>query len=117
MFAVWNFPVVFWVSRATSTSGTLPPALFVLLILFSWLPASRVLLVWVYEHTESLLLVMLMHTSLVTFWTSLTPLTIVGVPLLIYYVVFTAALWGVVAAVAVASGGQLTRQALPRQTA
>ena len=33
--------------------------------LFSWLPAYRVLMVWLYERTHSLLLAMPMHASLV----------------------------------------------------
>src|SRR5215216_7332712 len=90
MFAAWNFLVVFWVSSATSTAGALPPALFVLVILFSWLPAYRGLMVWVYERTNgSLLVAMLMHVSLVASWTSMTPLALVEVPLVIYYLVFT----------------------------
>jgi len=113
MFAAWNFLVVFWVSSATSTAGALPPALFVLVILFSWLPAYRGLMVWVYERTGSLLLAMLMNTSLVAFWTSLTPLTITGMPLVTYYLVFTAALWIVIVAVALSQGGHLTRQPPP----
>jgi len=111
MFAAWNFLVVFWVSDATSTAGALPPALFVLVILFTWLPAYRVLMVWVYERTNgSLLVAMLMHVSLVASWTSMTPLALVEVPLVIYYFVFTAALWVVVGAVALAQGGHLSRQ-------
>jgi len=111
MFAAWNFLVVFWVSDATSTAGALPPALFVLVILFTWLPAYRVLMVWVYERTNgSLLVAMLMHVSLVASWTSMTPLALVEVPLVIYYLVFTAALWVVVGAVALAQGGHLSRQ-------
>ena len=53
---------------------------------------------------------MLMHTSLVASWTSLTPLGIVGMPVVSYYLVFTAALWVVIGAVAVAQGGHLSRQ-------
>ena len=44
--------LVFWVSSATSTAGELPPALFVLVILFTWLAAFRVLMVWVYGSCE-----------------------------------------------------------------
>jgi len=110
LIAAWNFLVVYWVSSATSTAGELPPALFVIVILITWLPAFRVLMVWVYDRTESVLLAMLMHTSLVAFWTSLTPLTIVGMPLVSYYLVFTAALWTVVAAVALANNGHLSRR-------
>src|SRR5215207_2525338 len=54
-----------WASVATS--GGLPPALFAvgigLVLLVGQLPAYRVLMVWVYERTGSLLLAMLMHAS------------------------------------------------------
>jgi membrane protease YdiL (CAAX protease family) len=108
--AVWNFLVVLWATDATSTAGALPLAIFVPVVLFTWLPAYRVLMVWVYEHTNgSLLLAMLMHTSLVASWTILTPMALAGVTLVTYHLVFTAALWVVVGLVAVAQGGHLSR--------
>jgi membrane protease YdiL (CAAX protease family) len=107
--AVWNFLVVFWATDATSTAGALPLAIFVPAVLFTWLPAYRVLMVWVYERTESLLLAMLMHTSLVASWTILTPMALSGVTLVTYHLVFTTALWLVVGAIALAQGGHLSR--------
>jgi membrane protease YdiL (CAAX protease family) len=113
MFAAWDFLVVFWMSDVNSTAGALPMAIFLPVVLFSWLPTYRVLMVWVYERTNgSLLLAMLMHASLVAFWTNLTPLVTIltGMPLVIYYLVFTAALWVVIGVVALAQGGHLTRE-------
>jgi membrane protease YdiL (CAAX protease family) len=110
IFAAWDFLVVFWVSAATSAAGALPMAFFMPAVLFTWLPPYRVLMVWVYDRTESLLLAMLMHTSLVAFWTILTPLALIGMMLVTYYLVIGAALWVVVAALAVANHGHLSRQ-------
>ena len=93
LYAVWNFPVVFWVSSATGTVGSLPMVIFMPAVLFTWLPACRVLMVWVYEHTESLLLIMLMHASLIAFWRIFTPLILTGAALITYYFVFTASVW------------------------
>ena len=93
LYAVWNFPVVFWVSTATGTAGSLPMVIFMPAVLFTWLPACRVLMVWVYEHTESLLLIMLMHASLIAFWRIFTPLILTGAALITYYFVFTASVW------------------------
>ena len=93
LYAVWNFPVVFWVSTVTGTAGSLPMVIFIPAVLFTWLPACRVLMVWVYEHTESLLLIMLMHASLIAFWRIFTPLILTGAALTTYYLVFTAAMW------------------------
>lgn len=98
-FAAWDFLVVFRVSDSTSAAGTVPLALFLPASLFTWLPAYRVLMVWVYDHTGSLLVAMLMHTSLVVFWTSLTPLPITGMPLVTYYLGVTAVMWVVIAVV------------------
>jgi hypothetical protein len=81
------------------------------------LPAYRVLMVWVYDRTGSLLVAMLMHASL----TASLPLILLpparGVPLLTSYLVLAAALWVVVAVVARANGGHLSRQALRRRVA
>jgi len=107
LYAVWNFPVVFWVSTATGTAGSLPMVIFMPAVLFTWLPACRVLMVWVYEHTESLLLIMLMHASLIAFWRIFTPLFLTGAALITFYLVFTAAVW-VINAVA------LRQKTLPR---
>lgn len=99
MFAAWNFLVVFGVSTATATAGALPMAIFMPAVLFTWLPTYRVLMVWVYDRTESLFMAMLMHTSLIAFWRIFTPLTLTGVALVTYYLVFTAAMWIVIVAV------------------
>ncbi|GAB4537753.1 MAG: hypothetical protein Kow0063_24930 [Anaerolineae bacterium] len=61
LWGAWHF-IMFW--ESDSFSGALPLALL-LARLFSWLPAYRVLMVWVYDRTESLLVAMLMHVSLV----------------------------------------------------
>jgi membrane protease YdiL (CAAX protease family) len=98
LFAIWNFPVVFGVSSATSTAGTLPMAIFMPAVLFTWLPTYRVLMVWVYDRIKSLFVAMLMHTSLIAFWRIFTPLTLTGASLITYYLVFTAAMWIVIVA-------------------
>jgi hypothetical protein len=78
--------------------------------LFSFLPAFRVLMVWVYDRTGSLLLAMLMHASQVVCTLILAPLVIAGLPLVTSNLVFAAALWVVVAAVALANRKQLSGQ-------
>jgi len=76
--------------------------------LFSWLPAYRVLLVWVYDRTGSLLMAMLMHASLVASTLLLQP-AVTGTNLLIYIGVWAAVLWSVVMVVAVTNRGQRSR--------
>jgi uncharacterized protein len=50
----------------TDPDGTVPAALLVVVFLFAWLPPYRVLMVWVYDRTESLLLAYLMHVPIST---------------------------------------------------
>jgi membrane protease YdiL (CAAX protease family) len=95
LWGAWHF-ILFWESG--SLSGALPLALL-LARLFSWLPAYRVLMVWVYDHTESLLVAMLMHVSLVASTVIIEP-PLTGGDLLTYILVRGAVLWVVVAAVA-----------------
>jgi membrane protease YdiL (CAAX protease family) len=111
VWGAWHFGI-FW--ERDSFSGALPLAV-VLASLFSWLPAYRVLMVWVYDRTESLLVAMLMHASLSASMLIFQSATTSGMAQLTFLLVWAAVLWIVVAAVAVASGGQLSRPPL-RQT-
>jgi len=106
-----------WASVAIS--GGLPPALFAvvwgLTFLAGQLPAYRVLMVWVYKRTNgSLLLAMLMHTSYSasTFIINALagPGAMSGASLLVYSLTSAAAMWVVVAMLAVATHGHLSRQ-------
>jgi len=108
VWGAWHF-LLFW--ERDSFSGALPLVLL-LVRLFAWLPAYRVLIVWVYDHTESPLVAMLMHGSLVFSQLVLRPLA-TGALNLTGTLVWAAVLWLVVAAVAVANGGQLSRQGKP----
>jgi membrane protease YdiL (CAAX protease family) len=110
LWGAWHFPVFFWGSGAPSGAGTVPVALYLLVLLFSWLPAYRVLMVWVYDRSGSLLVAMLMHVSLVASNAILVPLALAGLALVTYDLAWAAVLWVFVAAVAVARGGHLTRQ-------
>jgi membrane protease YdiL (CAAX protease family) len=108
LWGAWHFPLF----SGGDLSGALPLALFLPVQLFSVLPAFRVLFVWVNDRTGSLLVVMLMHASLTAGTLILQPLQVAGVTALVYNLVLAAALWLVIAAVAVAGGGQLSRPAL-----
>jgi len=68
------------------------------------------------EHTESLLIAMLMHASLGAFTFILFPPSAVMANLISGYA-YTAGLWVVVGAVAVAQGGHLSRQPPRRRVA
>ena len=115
LWAVWHFLPTFWGSGDSSGAFSLllflPPCLYYVGVL----PAFRVLMVWVYDHTESLPVVMLMHASLTASTLFILAPAARGIPLMIYYVVLTAVAWIAVAAVAVANRGQLTRPPLSKQ--
>ena len=96
---------MFW--ESDSFSGTFPLAIL-LVRLFSWLPAYRILMVWVYDRTGSLLVTMLMHAVYSASKLIMVPLGLALVLNLIYESVSAIALWIVVAAV-------YRRQTLPRQ--
>jgi hypothetical protein len=110
------FQLPYFVGTASS-SGPVPPALYVAVILFSWLPAYRVLMVWVYDHTQSVLVGWLMRLpSILVCWFILFSPALVGVPGLIFDLVFGATLWVLVAAVAVANRRKLSRGEHTRAT-
>jgi membrane protease YdiL (CAAX protease family) len=113
MWGAWHLLTNdFWPSSATA--GGLPLTIFVSVrgvdLLLGALLAYRVLMVWVYDHTESMLLAVLMHASLIVCDIFiLAPVATTGAPFLTWLVASSAALWVVVAALAVATGGHLSR--------
>ena len=92
VWGAWHF-ILFW--EKDSFLGVLP---LMLLIgrLFAWLPPFRVFMVWLYRQTNSLLLVILAHVSLVVTTTVLVPMTLTGTSLLIWLISWSAMLWLVV---------------------
>jgi hypothetical protein len=81
-------------------------------LLLGQLPAIRVLMVWGYDCTGSLLVAMLMHASLDAATFILGPLALSGVTALAYSFEVAAVMWVIVTAVAVANGWHLSRQPL-----
>ncbi len=96
-WGAWHF-ILFW--ESDSFSGVFPLALL-LARLFACLPAYRILMVWVYKHTESLLVVVLMHMSLVASIVIIEPaLTDED---LLTYILARAGVWCAIAAVAMSN--------------
>ena len=106
LWGAWHFPLF---AGSASSSAAIPQPLYLTVLLFSWLPPYRVLMVWVYDHTRSLFVGMLMHVPIVVGSFVLIPTTTSEV-VVTFDLIFAAALWAVVAAVAVANGGRLSRQ-------
>ena len=114
LWSAWHVLVVAW--GIGDRAGTLPIAVFMIVDGVGSLPAFRVLMVWVYDRTESLFVGILMHVSITATVLILTPLT-TGVSLLAYGVAFSGVTWIVVAALTVAGRGQPSKQPLRRQAA
>ena len=111
LWGVAHLPLYYW-----GASGDLSGSLLLVVVaanILAWFPPYRVLMVWVYDRTESLLLAILMHASLtgsLVILGSLAP----GWPLFAFLLVFGAVLWVVVGTIALANHGHLTRQPPPR---
>lgn len=103
LWGAWHYPPF---SPSAMDAGSLPPAVYIGVLLFSFLPAYRVLLVWIYEKTGSLLLVVLMHAPLSACQLVLIPPTLTGAKLVTYDLIFGAALWILAAAVLAAKPGK-----------
>lgn len=96
LHGLWHVLPTYWAtgdaSGALILTDFIPPLFFYAGVL----PAYRILMVWVYDHTDSLLVGILMHASLTASapWILLPAAT--GTNLVIYYLILTAVMWAVV---------------------
>lgn len=105
LWGAWHFMVIYWMS---DPNGEVPLCLLLPVQLFSWLPAYRLLMVWVYERTGgSLLIAMLMHASLSASMLIFQPQGLTGYSLLTFILTFAAALWVVAIVVTIVNRKQL----------
>jgi membrane protease YdiL (CAAX protease family) len=112
LWAAWHWLGQLWAPGASS--GAFSVGVLLLDPLF-YMVGYRVLMVWVYDRTQSLPVAVVMHTGLTASARLLGPPAFAGtagVPLLTFDLGWAAAVWAVVAAVTVANGGQLTRKPL-----
>ena len=105
LWGAWHFPLF---TSSASSATAVAPVLMLAILLFSFLPPFRVLMVWVYERTQSLLVVILMHASLAGSTVTLA-LVAPGLPAVTYDLALGIILWVLVAAVAVANHGHIAR--------
>jgi len=98
-------------------TGGVPLTLYLCLAIFNTiagLTSYRILLVWIYERTGSLLLTTLMHASLSASNVFIFRPEATGAPFLIFGLLFTALQWVLVAAVILINRGQLSQQPIGR---
>lgn len=111
LWASWHFMGDFTGSRASYGE------LFVPHFIAFWLApltAFRLLIVWVYEHTQSLLLAQLMHVSYTAVLFVMRPTSPSATQSLLYESVFTVALCVVVGAIVLVASRRPTRLPQPR---
>jgi membrane protease YdiL (CAAX protease family) len=112
LWGAWHLLQSYWASGVTSGDISLSIWLADAVVgtLVGQLVAYRVLMVWVYERTGgSLPVAMLMHASLAAFTFILFPPSAIMANLISDFA-YTAVLWVLVAVVALANHGHLTRQ-------
>jgi membrane protease YdiL (CAAX protease family) len=86
-------------------AGAFPLSLYMVVILFSFLPPFRILMTWVYHHTKSLFMAILMHASLDIFWILSMPNVLTGQQRVIWYVTWAIVLWAIVAIIGIVRNG------------
>ena len=106
LWGAWHLPLF---AGTAASSGAIPPLLYLAAMLFSWLVPYRILMVWVYDRTNSLLLAMLMHAPIVISQYVLRPVTISAEQTFASLLAYAAALWLIVGVVALVNGGRLTQ--------
>ena len=108
LWGTWHVLIAVWASRGLAGEASLPGFIAgFLAFYFVALPAYRVLMVWLYDHTASLLLAMLMHAVLSASTIVLQPASAHGQ--FTWNFVLGALLWAIVAVVTRVRRGELSR--------
>jgi membrane protease YdiL (CAAX protease family) len=105
LWGAWHFPLF---AGERDPEGSVPTALLVGVFLFAWLPPYRVLMVWVYDRTQSLLMAYLMHVPISATAIILASDAMPGTAAVTKVLVWGAVFWVIVAVVAWANRGHLT---------
>jgi len=105
LWGAWHLLINFWSSGTPAGTLSIPTLVGSLLFSFGILPAFRVLMVFVWDHTGSLPAGMLMHSMLTASSFILAPTAAPGAMGSVYTLSITAALWIAVGVCALASRG------------
>lgn len=117
LWGTWHLLITFWMSG--DSAGVSPLTLFLPSLVASYgeLPAYRVVMVWVHDRTQSLLLAVLMHASLIASTLYVLNSATAGSPAVIWHLVWAVVLWAIIAAVGMADRGQPSHQPLSSRPA
>lgn len=112
LWGLWHAPVVDYLGAAAPHGIYWLPFFLAFIALVT---AMRVLIVWVYSNTSSVLLAQLMHASSTAFLVILSPLSVSSAQETLWYAVYAAVLWIVVAIVVARYGKRLVREPIQVQ--
>lgn len=118
LWGLWHLLQQVYISG--TYTADIPLALYMAVAVFNavaGLTAYRVLLVWLYDRTGSLLVTTLMHSSLIACNIFIFRPEATGLPFLMFGLAFTAAQWALVAGVAAVNRDWLFRRPLRTQAA
>jgi membrane protease YdiL (CAAX protease family) len=101
IWGAWHYPLF-----SGSASGAISPTLYIAVLLFTFLIPFRILMVWVFDRTRSVLVVMLMHAPLAAGQLIILPSEISNDRAVVFDLAFAAVLWILVAAVYLTSTGK-----------
>src|SRR5262249_38352565 len=104
LWGLWHAPVVDGLGAATPHGASWLPFF---LAFIGVVAAMRVLIVWVYENTTSVLLAQLMHASSTVFLVVLSPVRVTPAQEALWYAIYGALLWIAVALVVATLGSRL----------
>jgi uncharacterized protein len=100
LWGAWHFLVAFWGSGTSSKLISLDLFLPQMMFYVAILPVYRILMVWVYDRTKSLLVSMIMHASLTANTTFILVPVMTRTYFLTYYLILSIVLWIIVAIIA-----------------
>lgn len=109
LWGVWHLPVVDSLGSA-SPHGPAWPAFFAAFV--ALVAALRILICWIYRHTENLMLAQLMHASFTGFLAILGATAVAPAQEALWYALDAAVLWLVVLAVVLGGGFRRGRLAI-----
>lgn len=107
LWGLWHLPVIDFLGAAYPHGAYWLPFALTFIAIVS---AMRVLIVWTYTNTGSILLAQLMHVSLTSFLVMFSPLHLLPVQETLWYAAYAALLWLVVGFVALRYGKRLVLQ-------
>ena len=116
LWSAWHLFPLIWAREAASGDLAMPAylAFTVAGVFVGYLTAFRVLMVWIYDRTNSIFLGMLMHVSITTSLLTLNPLGISGANLQLYSLSLAAMTWIAAAMLAVGTRRQSRRRSFER---